>query len=178
MGKKKDRHPVDGVDGQFGDQNVVARGKRLGDHFTEDQDQKGHQAGGHPHGVIGRHADGQGCGDGRGRDIDHVVADQDGGQQFVGFVLHPFDQLMRGDIVLGHMPGTGWADGKRAVSAEEKKPENNNNTSKIRSWSSIIRQLLFYEDQMPDDPFSCDGNEFSEAGKTINLTQGVVRWAP
>ena len=96
-----------GENGQFGDQDIVTRGKGFGDDFAKYKDHKCHDPGGQTYGVIGKQVDRQRGRNGRGGHIDHVVADQNGGQQLVRIILHAFDQLVGSDILFGQMSGPG-----------------------------------------------------------------------
>jgi len=116
------------MNGHSGDENVVAGGNGFGKHFAENQDQKGHYAGGYADGKIGKRLHGHGCGQGGSGNIDQVVANEDRGQQRVGIFFHPPDQPERCAPIFGQMNRFGFADReKRCLSRREEAGQNNEN---------------------------------------------------
>ena len=109
---EEDRQPVDRVDGQTRDENIVAGGQGFGEHFPENQDQKSHHAGGQSHRIVREQVDGNGGRQGRRADVDDIIADEDGGEQAVGVSLHLFNEGIGSVFLFCNVSGPGITDGK------------------------------------------------------------------
>ena len=109
-GQQDDEH-VDEGSGEHGELFGVVLGDGLGGDLAEDQDHHGDDGGGNSGTTVAQQVNEEQGADGGQGDVDHVVADEDGGDQLVVILRQPQGQLGLVVTLLGHGLQTGAVDG-------------------------------------------------------------------